>query len=160
MKTRMVILGALWLASALAADEPAKTITTTPVPAPETQAQLAAKQEADAKTFGVTVAELKRLRDYGFSDAELMAQIRENKRTARDLINERVVVDELAKALYEVNQRVYQMPEEKQASEREKALKDAVARLRRERRTSREELRQILSKTSFLRDDQLKRVVR
>ena len=62
MKTRMVILGALWLASALAADEPAKTTTSMPKPAPETQAQLAAKLETDAKTFGVTVAELKRLR--------------------------------------------------------------------------------------------------
>jgi hypothetical protein len=154
MKTRTVILGGLWLACNLAADEPPKA------PKTEAKTKAEAKLESDAKTFGVSVADLKKLREFGFADAEIYGHIQENKRTARQLITEREVVDDLAKALAEVNQRVYRMPEKKQASERERAMKDAIAKIRRERKPSREELREILTKTSFLRDDQLRRVVR
>lgn len=157
MRPRMVILSALWLAGALGADDPAKSPKST---VPETKAQIAARLETDAKTFGVSVAELKKLREFGYADAEIMALTVEQKRTARQLITEREVVDDLAKVIAEVNQRVYKMSESRQASEREKALRDAVTKIRRERRASRDELRQILTKTSFLRDDELKRVVR
>ena len=88
------------------------------------------------------------------------ARIVDNKRTARQLIIEREVVDDLAKALVEVNKRVYGMPPEKQETERDKGMRDAVNRVRREHRASREEIRQILAKTSFLRDEELSRVVR
>ena len=157
MRPRMVILGVLLLAGTASAGEPPKPVKP---PLSETKAQIEARLDSDAKAFGVTVAELKRLREFGYSDSEIFTQIKDNNRTARQLITEREVVNDLAKVIAEVNKRVYKMPEQKQAKEREKAMKDAVSKIRRERRTSRDEMREILTKTSFLRDDELKRVAR
>ncbi len=157
MRTRMVIFSVLWLGGTVWADEPPAPVT---APPPEPKAQVEARMDADAKTFGVTRAEMKRLREYGYSDAELRTQLVENKRTARQLITEREVVDDLAKALVEVNKRVYNMPPDEQDAEREKGMRDAVNRIRRTRRATREEIRQILTKTSFLRDDEVSRVSR
>lgn len=156
MRARTVIFGMTLFAGAVGADAPSHT----KAPTSETKAAIEAKLESDAKVFGVRVAELKRLRQFGYSDAEIHAQITENGRTPRQLIVEREVVNELAKVLADVNQRVYKMPADEQVTEREKAIRDAVTKIRRERRASREELKQILSRTSFLQDNELKRVAR
>ncbi len=156
MRPRMFLLGLVLFAGAVRADEPAKPLPLTP----ETKAEIEARLDASAKTFGVTRAEMKKLRDFGYSDVELTFQLNDNKRTARQLILEREVVDDLAKALVDVNKRVYGMPADQQETERDKGMRDAVNRIRREHRASREEIRQILSKTSFLRDEEISRVGR
>ena len=157
MRPRMAILCVLWLCGTVVADEPPGPI---PAPSPDSKAEFEAKMDADAKTFGVSRTELKRLREFGYSDLELKTQLVDNKRTARQLITEREVVDDLAKALVEVNKRVYNLPPEEKDAAREKAMKDAVNRIRWMRRASREEIRQILTKTSFLRDEEVNRVAR
>lgn len=159
MRPRMMIFSVLWIGGTVWAEEPAAPAPVTPPP-PEARAQVEARLDADAKSFGVTRGEMKRLREYGYSDSELRTQLVENKRTARQLITEREVVDDLAKALVEVNKRVYNMPPDQQDEEREKGMRDAVNRIRWTRRASREEIRQILTKTSFLRDDEVSRVAR
>src|SRR4051812_41609505 len=140
MKTRTVVVGVLWLAGAAAAGE--KPTTT---PAGGEAARVVESPEETAKALGVTLAELKQLRAFGYSDSEILHQLTDNKRTARQLITERGVIDTFSKALAEVDARVYQMSASKRNSEREAATRAALAKVRREHRTSRDELRKILA---------------
>ncbi len=156
MRTRMVVPGVLWLANvvALEAGEPPKTPATDPKP----QAA-AAKLEPDAKKLGLGVAELKRLREFGFTDSEILDQTSGKKRTARQVITEREVINDLVRIVAEVNVRVSRFPAKQQPAEREALLKDALAKVRRDHRTSREEMRRILAGTNFLSSAELDRVL-
>jgi hypothetical protein len=162
MKTWMVALGALWLASAGAvtttAGEPPNAPTNNNDKAKDAKPRKASVEEA-AKAIGVSADELKRLRELGFVDSEIVTQLRDHKRTARQIITEREVVSDVAKAFAEVNARVYQMPEKEQAAERERSLRAALAKVRRDHRTSKEELRRILAGTSFFTPEEMNRVL-
>ncbi len=154
MKPWMVGFGVLCLAGMLAADEPAKPSAPEPKPAAE------ATVETDVKDLGLSASDLNRLREFGYSDPELVIQIKDNKRTARQLILEHEILEQLSKVIADVSQRVVNQPAEKQAAEREKSLKGAITKIRWERKASKAELREILAKSSFLTEDELKRVVR
>jgi hypothetical protein len=187
MKPRMVVLGAVWLAGSVASAEPPAPTTPTggpgsitrasagtgssasasPNTTPAPNAKVKAKPnkpvgppvEVVAESIGVTPAELKRLRELGFGDSEVAFQVKEQKRTARQLILEREVLGDVSKALTEVNARVYQMDKDEQTAERERSMKAALAKVRRDHKMTRDELRRVLASTSFFTPDELKRVL-
>ena len=75
---------------------------------------------------------------------KILDQTSGKKRTARQVITEREVINDLVKVVADVNVRVSQLPAKQQPTEREALLKDALAKVRRDHRTSREEMRRIL----------------
>jgi hypothetical protein len=119
----------------------------------------AAAAEAFAKQMGITVAELKRLRQLGFADSEIATQLIENKRTAQQVITEREIVNELASALADANVRAYKKSASEQASERERSMRAALAKVRRDRKVSREELRRVLAGTSLVTPKDMRRLL-
>ena len=153
MKTRMVVLSVILLSSVAVADEPILTLSDNP------KVLKLVKLENAAKQIGVTTTELTRLRELGFADSEISIQINENKRNARQLITEREVVNELAKELVEIDARVFKLSDSEQLAERERALKMALAKIRRDHRTSKDELRRILANTSFFTPEELRRAL-
>jgi hypothetical protein len=173
MKTRMVGPAVLWLAGAVVAAEPPKAADpAAPAPAgaatrvsptshaTDTSAVKPPRRvplETAAEDLGVTAPELKRLRALGFADSEVAALTQVQKRTPREMITEREVLNDVGKGLDEANARVYQMPPKQAATERDRALRAVIAKVRRDHHASREELRRILSGTSYLTADELKR---
>lgn len=153
MKTRMVVLGVIWLTSVAAAGEPVLTPSNKPKVAKLVQIETAAKQ------LGVSTIELTRLRELGFADSEISNQINDNKHTAHQLITEREVVNDLAKEIVEIDARVFRLPDSEQPAERDRALKSALAKIRRDHRASKDELRRILANTSFFTPEELRRAL-
>lgn len=163
MKTRMVGLAVLSFVTITGAGEP---VTTEPAPptasegaavAPKTPA--VSELESAARRVGVTAEELKRLRQLGFTDAEVLTQTQTGQRTARQIITECEVIADAARAVGELNARVAKLPARDQAGERDRGLRSALARIRRERRTTRDELRRILAGTSLLNEEELRRAL-
>jgi hypothetical protein len=167
----MVVPVVLWLAAAgggvaVAAEPPSSAAPDRPAPVSSTTSGTAKSSvkppravpiEEAALQVGVTVPELKRLRQLGFSDPEVATLLQASKRSAHDLITEREVLSEIGKAIDEVSARVYQLPVARQTAEREKTIKAALAKVRRDLRTSRDELRRILASTSYLTPDEQRR---
>jgi hypothetical protein len=189
MMTRLVvtILGVIGLAGVIRADEPARPVSAAELfetfgtfaspasekekarppatlkprsPKPEaTGGPAAAAVDEAARRFGVTVDELKQLRQLGFADSEIAAQLSDGKRTARQIITERAVIDDLARALAQVNARVYKLSVSEQNTERERAMKAALARTRRDHHASRDDLRRILAGTSLLTPEETRHLL-
>jgi hypothetical protein len=162
MMARMVVLGLGVLgasASALAGEPPETTAAAAATSPRAADSKPAAPPSAEdvAKRLGVSVPELKRLRQLGFADSEIATQVIENKRTARQVITEREVINELAGSLAQVNVRVYKLSASEQSAERERAMKAALNKVRRERKTTREELRRIVAGTSLFTPEEVKR---
>jgi hypothetical protein len=144
---------AVWTASVVWATEPTKA------PAAKTETATTARLSADeiARQLGVTTAELKQLRKLGFADSEIFTQVVENQRTARQVVLEREIINELAKALAEANVKSYKLSASEQSAQRERSMKAALAKVRRDYQTNREELRRILAGTSLLNPQEMKR---
>jgi hypothetical protein len=170
MKARMVALGVVWVAATAAAGAVGTEGEAPRAPKAdrdlygkkaaaiaEAARRTAAEVEKTSKLLGISPDELKRLHELGFADAEVANLLHTQKRTARQLIIEREVLSDVSRALAEVNARVHQMSAKEQAAERERAMRAALARVRRERRTSKDDLRKILAQTSFFTPDELKR---
>jgi hypothetical protein len=183
MKTRLVVVvvSVIGFAATGRSDEPARSVplatlfgaggsSETPEtekakvplaakPKPAAGRAAAAAVEAAARRFGVTVSELKRLRQLGFADSEIAAQLQDGKRTARQIIAERAIIDDLAKALADANARVYKLPASEQDAQRERAMKAALAKVRRDHHAGRDDLRRILAGTSLLTQEETKRLL-
>ena len=126
--------------------------------APPTAPKSANTEEA-AKRVGVTVDELRRLRALGYLDSEVESLVKSGKRVARDMILEREVLNDLSKALDAANAQVFELSGEKKVQERERAIKAALAKAGKDHRAGREDLRKILSGTSYFTPDELKRLL-
>lgn len=147
MKTRTVFLGVLWLGGLTSAGEPAK----------EAKPSKITSIEADSKALGLSVPDLTRLRQLGFADPEIAYQTAELKRTPRQMITEREVINDMSKAYTDMEERVHKLPYDQRAAERESTIKATLTRVRRDHRTSRDDLRKILANTNFLTADETKR---
>ena len=160
MVARTVVLSVSLLGAAAPANAAEPPDVTAPAPAASASAAAkppeAPSAEDVAKRLGVSVPELKRLRQLGFADSEIATQVIDNKRTARQVITEREVINELARSLADVNVRVYKLSASEQTAEGERAMKAALAKVRRERRASREELRRIVAGTSLFSPEEVK----
>jgi hypothetical protein len=154
----MVVLGALCLAGPASAGEraadpkaPAADAAPKPQPAPT--------PPSAAKALGVTEAELKRLHELGFADSEIVVQVNESRRTARQIIQECEVVSDVAYSLAEAAARINLLPKRERAAERDRSMKSIVARARRDHKVSRDDLRRILSATNLFTPDDLRRAL-
>jgi hypothetical protein len=173
MKTRMVAPVVLWIAgvgaTAVAGEPPGagadapKVARVSPTShATQASAVKPPKRvpiEDVAQQLGVSTAELTRLHQLGFADSEVAALIQTHKRTAREMITEREVLNDVGKALDQANAQVYQLPAKQQTPERDRVLKTSLAKIRRDHRAGREEFRRILAGTSFFNADELKRLL-
>lgn len=166
MKARMALAMLVSVGGMTAADGGPPQPTTTPARISPTShgaanssvrpPQALSIDEAAARV-GVTADELRQLRKLGFSDPEAAALLRNGQRTAQELIAERAVLEDVGKAVAETSARVYKMLPVQAANERDQAMKAALARVRREHRLGRDELREILAGTSYFTADELKR---